>query len=526
MPTAPTNHLPLFDDILRDYQRMFIEKVRASFRAGHKAVMGVKPTGLGKTTTAVALPKEGARVMVVVQQDVLVQQWVGTIRHLRRRAASIEQAWQKADAGDEWIVATIQTLQRNDRYKRFVGHVDLIIVDECDTHFSIKFREVMQEFIAAGARVLGLTATPYRGDKASLFGFYTDVPVCLELSWAFREGWLVKPTVFTHRVASMNFDALTKTRVDFKPEEIEQLLLNEAVLHDVANLVVQHHKKSHGLIRCRTVNQAKQVRELLVQRYGMKCSCVWGTQPEEERQEEIAKFVSGENTLIANCRVLGRGWDCPQINEIFNVAPTKSRAVFVQGLGRGLRTLPDTLKGCRTREERLAAIARSAKPNWVFHDLTNASRYHSVVTAIDILLVGSKEIVQKIKEKHQDEEVEVEQLEAELQEEIDRLKEMERLEREAEKARRMGMIVGVTFDSRQRDLFDRPDAKAPSVRCYRVPFGPWRGRPLRDPIVEIGWLKWALRKGKLNAMWTVAFQREIERREKVAVSEPEEVTPW
>jgi hypothetical protein len=88
------------------------------------------------------------------------------------------------------------------------------------------------------------------------------------------------------------------------------------------------------------------------------------------------------------------------------------------------------------------------------------------------------------------------------------------------------MVVGVTFDSHSRDLFATPDAKTPKVRGYHVPFGKYRGRPLRDPVIEIGWLKWALREARLNAMWTTAFKQEIDRREAAMARAPEEVTPW
>ena len=521
------NHLPLFDDLLRCYQKDFNAAVRQSFRGGCKAVLGCLPTGMGKTRTVTLLPKDGARVMVIVGADVLGKQTVATIRHLRKRVASVEQAFEKADAGDEWIVATHQTLQMNGRYKRFVGHIDLIVVDECDTFFTLAFREMMKEFIEGGARVLGVTATPYRGDKSSLFGFYETCAYSMELRDAFRQGWLVEPLVMVHKVKGYKFDELTKTRVDFKPEEIERLLTSEAVQHEVCNLIKQHHKKSHGVVRCRSVLQAKQIRDLLVQRYGLKVSCVWGTQPEEERLAEIAKFESGENTLITNCKVLGRGWDCPMVNEIFNAAPTKNKAVFLQGLGRGTRALDGILNGKNTVEERLAAIAASAKPNWIFHDLTNTSRYHSPVTAIEMLMAGPKEIIDKIKEeKGQEEAVSLAELDEALAEEVRLAEEQERMARELEKERRRGMVVGVTFDSHSRDLFATPDAKTPKVRGYHVPFGKYRGRPLRDPVIEIGWLKWALREARLNAMWTAAFKQEIDRREAAIARAPEEVTPW
>lgn len=527
MATAKPDHLPLFDDVLRDYQKDFIGAVRGSFRCGRKAVMGVLPTGMGKTTTTVCLPREGARVMVIVQSDPLVPQWIDTIRHLRRRAAAVEQAAEWADGGEEWMVAMVQTLQSNDRYKRLLGKVDLIVVDECDTHFSIAWRSMMQEFIAAGARVLGLTATPYRGDKASLFGFYEDVPYCMELRTAFDEGWLVQPKVKLHRVKSLQFDALTRTKVDFKPEEIAGLMESEAVLHEVCNLIKEKHTGTHGVVRCRSVKQAQKVRELLVERYGIPASCVWGKQNREEREAEIAKFESGEHPLIVNCRVLGRGWDCPQVQAIFNAAPTKNKATFVQGLGRGTRALKGVLNNSQTKEERLAAIAASAKPWWMWHDLTNTSRYHTPVTAIEILLAGSREIIQKVQEKAEEEPLTLAEMDEAMAEEIRRAEEMERLAREAEKERRRGLIVGVTFDSRDRGLFDKPDAKTPKVRGYYMPIrGKYSGRPLRDPVIPVSYLQWALREARLNAMWTVAFQQEVERREKAKRESQEPSTSW
>jgi superfamily II DNA or RNA helicase len=529
MQNPDYERLPLFDDILRDYQRAGNLRIRESFRRGHKAVLLSIPTGMGKTTQCVALPREGARVMVMVPADALVRQTVDTIRRLRQRVAVIEQAFDKAEAGDEWVVATIQSLLSDGRYRRFVGHVDLIVVDECDTFFTIKVREMLQEFIGGGARVLGVTATPYRGDKASLFGFYEDCPFSLELRDAFRDGWLVKPKVWTHRVRSLNFDALTKTRVDFKPEEIEGLLCSEQVEHDIANLILRCHKGTHGVIRCRSVRQAQRLREILVTRYGQKVSCVWGTQNDEERQEEIARFVSGENTLVTNCRVLGRGWDCPQVRAIYNASPTKNKATFMQALGRGTRALTGTLDGKHTREERLAAIAASDKPWWLWHDLTNTCRFHSPVTAIEMLLAGPRDMVQKVRESHDEEgdeaPVDLEALDEEMQAEIRQHEEQERLARELEKQRRAQLVVGVTFDSRSRDLFAAPDVKTPAVRGWRMPWGKYRGRPVRDPVVPLDYLRWYLGK-QSSAKWITVIGQEIERREAARPAVPDPVVPW
>jgi len=511
-----TEHLPLFDDHLRPYQKEFILAIRESFRKGHRRVLGVLPTGMGKTRAFTILPREGARVMVVCPQIELVGQTARTISSLRRRAASIEQAWQKADAGDEWVVACYASLATNNRYRRFVGNLDLVIVDEADEKFSIAFRDMMNEFVEGGARVLGVTATPYRGDKSSLFGFYEDCPYSLELRDALDGGWLVKPKVFVHKVRSVDFSKLTKTKVDFKPEELDALLTSEQCLHDIAALVNQHHKGQFGVVFCNSVLQAKLLRDLLVTRHGQKVSCVWGTQNPEERAEQIKKFESGENTLVTNCNVLGRGWDCPEVREIFNARPTKSKNRYVQVLGRGTRTVDNCLKNDMNQEERLKAIAESRKPSWVIHDITNTCRFHEPVTAIDILMAGDKTIIDKVKAGAEDEEKGIEDLDADMAEAIRDHQEAERLAREEEKKRRQGIVVGVTFDSRERNLFDRADAKKPGVRTYRFLFGRWKGYPLNSPDVPDHYIRWAVENARLTVFWSQIYRQELERREACA----------
>lgn len=509
------SHLPLFDDQLRPYQRDMILKVRESFARGNKAVMAVLPTGTGKTRCFTILPRDGARVLVICPQIELVRQTADSIRSLRRRVAGLEQASNRWD-GEDWAVACYASLLP-DRYKKFIGKVDLIVIDECDDKFSTAFRSMMKEFIAGGARVLGVTATPFRGGKneSSLFGFYEDVPYCLEVREALDQHWLVKPKVFVHRVKSVDFSKLSKTRTDFNPQELDNLLNSEQVLHDIAALVNDHHKRSHGVVFCKSVYQAKALRDLLVTRHGKKVSCVWGTQNDEERQAEMKAFRDGTNSLIVNCNVLGRGVDIPEINEIFNARPTKSKARYLQALGRGLRSLTGVLSNGMTLEERAAAIAASAKPDWVMHDITNTCEFHTPVIAIDVLLAGPKDIIDKIKEDAGDEDKEqsIEELDAQVLEEIEEFKEQERLAREAEKKRRAELIVGVTFDSKQRDLFDPATAKSPHVRTYRALFGKWKGYPLNSPLIPDDYLEWAITKGRLTPFWLRVYQMELERRQ-------------
>ena len=528
MPHKSDDHLPLFDDLLRPYQRDAILALRAAYRKGKGALLLCLPTGLGKTRTATLLPRDGAKVLVLCGQDMLVRQWVADIRGLRKQAAAIEQTRHSWWEGEDWAVATFQTLATDNggepRWKRMVGQFNLIIFDECDTFFTRDVRNMLREFMSAGARVLGVTATPYRGRKKdSLFGFFEGCPFSFELRDAFDEGWLVgkHSRVFTHTVKSISLDTagFKKAAADFDPVLLERELMREAPLHDMANLIARYHnpRTGHAMVRCVRKNQAIALKEMLSERYGLKTACVWGSQNSADRESELERFRSGEATIITNVRVLGRGVDIPIINECFNCAPTKSKATYTQMLGRMTRTVGNCLEGCETAEERLAAIAASAKPSWVLHDLTATSRFHTPVTAIDILCRDTA-LVDRIKEGHgsddEPDEFSVEELDAEELAERQRLEELARLEREAERERKRKLVVGVAFETRTRDLWDAADAKTPKVQTYRFLFGKYRGRPLRDPLVTLDYLYWYLSK-QTKPMWVAAVQKEIDRREKI-----------
>ena len=505
-----TTHMPLFDDLLRPYQREAILATRAGFRTGAKALLLNLPTGTGKTRTFVCLPKDGARILVVVPQIELVSQTVAGIRALRRMAAGIEQASNKADPGDPWVVACYPTLQKS--YKKFLGKVDLVVVDECDASFSVAFRSMMKEFIAAGARVLGVTATPFRGDKASLWGFYEDCSYSMELRTAFDEAWLTKPTVNVHRVKSVDFSKLTKIATDYSPAELDLLLTSEQVLHDLAALIKEHMSPAHNLVFCGSVLQSRLMRDLLQERHNLATSLVHGKQSPEERKLEMDRFRSGEAKVIVNCAVLGRGVDIPEVAAIFNARPTKSKSRYMQVLGRGTRTLDGVLRPGMTLEERIASIKASAKPVWAMHDITSTCEHHTPITAIDVLLAGSKEIIDAVRAGCDGEPKTIEEIDAEILAAEQTLRDQEKLRKERDRENRKGLIIGVTFDSSTRDLFGKPTANSPKRQVFRCVFGKFKGLPMDSPEIPTHYLVWAVEAARLTPFWAQVYRKEIERR--------------
>jgi superfamily II DNA or RNA helicase len=112
--------LPLFDHLLRPYQKEAQTILRRDWRSGLKKLLIEMPTGMGKTRTFVLLPRAGARTLVIVPRRELIHQTVKQIRGLRQCEADVEQADLWAIPETEFVVASWDTLVSNDRYKRSI----------------------------------------------------------------------------------------------------------------------------------------------------------------------------------------------------------------------------------------------------------------------------------------------------------------------------------------------------------------------------------------------------------------------
>jgi superfamily II DNA or RNA helicase len=500
--------------MLRPYQKQAIEALRSDWRQGLKSLLMELPTGCGKTRTFVLLPREGARTLVIVPLIELIGQTVKTIRSLRKCEADIEQADLSAIPETEFVVASWQTLQSNGRYRKFLGKVDLVVVDEAHWNFTVQARDMLNEFVQAGARVLGCTATAYRADRQSLMGHYEKLSYCYSLRSAINDGWLVPPKAKVHYVKSINLSkAAKKAGADFHAEELDRILRGEQVLHDIAGLICREHVPGRqGIVFAHSVKQATLLRDLMLDRHGAACSLVHSYQSDADYAEELRLFTCGERELIINVGILTTGWDHPPVSEVFIAKPTKALNKYTQMIGRATRTFDCDIDKCETAEERKAAIAASKKPHFIIHDLTDSTRCHQLCSAVDVLSSQNKKLKAKIKEAMEDKEASMEEIDAAVEAELRAEAEMARMEREAERKRRQALVVGVTFDSEERDVFGRPDRKHAKRREFRFPFGKYKGQPLSSPAVPTTYMEWMLREARLSPMWKKAIEDAVNRR--------------
>ena len=339
--------------MLRDYQRRAIDQLYAWFEAGNQGnPCLVLPTGAGKSHIVAALCKEAlqqwpeTRILMLTHQKELLEQNSEKLRQhwpgapLGMYSASIG----KRQLGEPITFAGIQSVRNK---ANLLGHVDLIVIDECHL-VSHKDEGGYRKLIAAlteinpNLRVIGLTASPYRLGH----GLITDKPALFD---ALIEPVSIEELIYKGHLSTLR-SKLTSTMlstegVHKRGGEYIESELQAAVDTDEQNQrVVDEVLRFAGdrkswLFFCSGVQHAEHVCEVLHQR-GIVAECVTGATPKAERERILSDFKAGKIQAVTNVSVLSTGFDHPGIDLIAMLRPTMSAGLYVQMAGRGLRVAP------------------------------------------------------------------------------------------------------------------------------------------------------------------------------------------
>lgn len=337
---------------LRKYQQRAVDLTLAWLEANQGNPCIVMPTGSGKSHVIAALCKHliqtwpETRVLMLTHVQELIEQNVEKMRqHWPAAPLGIFSAGLgKKQLGEPITFAGIQSIQKR---ADDVGHVDLVVIDECDL-VSHKDEGGYRTFLAAllainpAMRVVGLTATPYRMGH----GLITEKPA---LFHALIEPVSIAQLLHLGHLCPLRSKA-TKQKYDTSSvkkhggEFIESELQKVVDTDDQNQKVVDEILSNAGdrkswLVFCTGVDHSLHVAEVLRKR-GIPTETVTGETPKGERARILADFKSGKLTAVTNANVLTTGFDHPATDLIAFLRPTKSTRLFMQMAGRGLRPSP------------------------------------------------------------------------------------------------------------------------------------------------------------------------------------------
>lgn len=336
--------------MLRDYQQRSIDHLYAWLSKNDGNPCLVLPTGAGKSHIVAALCKNAlqnwpeTRVLMLTHIKELIEQNAEKMRlHWPSAPMGIYSAGMgKKQLGEPITFAGIQSI-KNKADK--IGHVDLIIVDEChliNHKDEGGYRKLIGELAKYNPhlRVIGLTATPYRlghgyiheGEGVVFNGLIEPVTI-EELIF---KGFLA-PLRSKITKVKLSTDGVKKRGGEFIESELQKAVDTEQYNRDVVDEVISlAGNRKAWLFFCAGVDHAMHVKDKLTER-GIVAECIHGGTLKSDRERILREYKQGKIKALTNANILTTGFDHPDIDMIAMLRPTMSAALYVQMAGRGLR---------------------------------------------------------------------------------------------------------------------------------------------------------------------------------------------
>jgi superfamily II DNA or RNA helicase len=288
---------------LRGYQVAASEAIQRGFTE-HQRQLLVLPTGGGKTVVFAHLAAihQPRRTLVLAHREELIGQAVEKIRNVTGLNAEIEMAEHKASADAPVVVASIQTLMRSSRRERWArDHFGLVVVDEAHHSLADSYLGTLRHF-DDHAFVLGVTATPDRGDKRNLGRYYQNIAYEVTLLDLIRQNWLVPIRAKTVPL-EIDLDEVGTTAGDYNANDLGHAIA--PYLECIADVIAEHRDRK-TLVFLPLLSLSREFTELCCER-GLRSEHVDGTS--EDRRDILARFSRGETRVLCNAMLLTEGYD-------------------------------------------------------------------------------------------------------------------------------------------------------------------------------------------------------------------------
>lgn len=323
---------------LRPYQEEARAKVQQEWKEGRKRTLLVLPTGCGKTIVFSKIiedrVKMGERVLVLAHRSELLEQASDKLMTATGLGTALEKA-ENTSIGSWFrvVVGSVQTMQREKRLSQFPpNHFDTIVIDEAHHAISDGYQRVLEHF--GEANVLGVTATPDRGDMRNLGSYFDSLAYEYPLVDAIKSGYLSKITAITIPL-ELDLSTVSQQAGDFKVSEIGTAL--DPYLEQIADEMVKQCKDRKTVVFLPLVKTSQKFRDILNAK-GFKAAEVNGES--KDRAEILEDFDKDKYNVLCNSMLLTEGWDCPTVDCVVVLRPTKVRALYSQMVGRGTRLAP------------------------------------------------------------------------------------------------------------------------------------------------------------------------------------------
>lgn len=323
---------------LRPYQQAAKEAIQAEWAKGVRRTLLVLPTGTGKTIVFSKLTEDcvrnGERALILAHRSELLDQAADKLSQATGLGCAIEKA-EESCLGSWYrvVVGSVQSLMREKRLNQFApDYFQTIIVDEAHHAISDSYQRVLQYFNKT--KVLGVTATPDRGDMRNLGQYFESLAYEYTLPRAIKDGYLCPIKAQTIPL-KLDLTGVGVQAGDFKSGDLGTAL--DPYLYQIADEMVKACSDRKTVVFLPLIKTSQKFRDILLAK-GMRVAEVNGNS--DDRAEILADFDAGRYDVLCNSMLLTEGWDCPSVDCIVVLRPTKIRSLYAQMAGRGTRLHP------------------------------------------------------------------------------------------------------------------------------------------------------------------------------------------
>jgi DNA repair protein RadD len=323
--------------VFRPYQTDVIGRVWQTVGAGKRRVILVAPTGSGKTVIAGDIIRQtvvaGGRALVLAHRREIVGQTSRKLHDVEIEHGII-QAGDVADDTARVQVASVQTLYvRAIRGKKIeLPAADVVVVDECQHATAMTWRKIIAAY--PDSILLGLTATPCRGDGRGLGGIFTAMVECPQVQELIDQGYLVGTRCYAPTMPDLK--GIKVQAGDWVENQLADVMDRPKLVGDIVSHWHRLAERRKTVVFATGVQHSIHIRDEF-RRSGVRCEHLDGSTAKMLRDDILADLAAGRIDVVTNCMVLTEGWDMPEVGCCVLARPTRKMGLYRQMIGRVLR---------------------------------------------------------------------------------------------------------------------------------------------------------------------------------------------
>jgi DNA repair protein RadD len=325
---------------LRLYQTLVIAEFQRCVERGDRSILLVAPTGSGKTVIGAAIINcaiaLGHRVLVIAhRREIITQTRDKLVANGVNPGIVLAGFENELRPYANVQVAGIQTLHaRAIRSNRMpMPAATYLIIDEAHHARASSYQKVLDAY--PDAVVIGLTATPVRGDGRGLGNIFEAMVEAPQITELIKQGHLVPTKVYAPVDRDVAKGVQTQTG-DYVVSALSARMNTDQLVGDVVADWLRHGERRRTVAFAVDVAHSVHIRNAFLE-FDVRAEHLDGSTPKTERDAILARLASGETEVVSNCAVLTEGWDMPAVGCLILARPTRQLGLYRQMVGRVLR---------------------------------------------------------------------------------------------------------------------------------------------------------------------------------------------